>query len=80
MLARLRAPLIVGGGRQLAGLDERADHAAFEQDRQAGAAQTLRERGGQQRNPDAGKHHLSVAELAGAQDGEQLRGGVALRL
>ena len=57
----LRAALIVGRGRQLAGLDERADHPAFEQDRQAGAAQPLRQRGGQERDADAGEYHLPVA-------------------
>ncbi len=76
----LGAALIVGRGRQLARLDEGADHAAFEQDRQAGAAQPLRKRGGQQRNADAGEHHLPVAELPRAQDGEQLRRGVVVRL
>ena len=78
MLAR-RVPLIVGGGRQLARLDECADHAAFEKDRQAGTAQPLRQRGGQKRDTDAREYHLSVLELTSAQDGEQL-GGVALRL
>ena len=59
-----RAALIVGRRRQSAGLDERADHAALEQDRQARTPQALRERRGEERNADSGKHDLAVLEVA----------------
>ncbi len=62
------AALIVGRRRQLARLDERADHAALEQDREPGAAQALRQRRREQRNAHAGKHHLAVPELPRAQN------------
>src|SRR5262245_27185944 len=74
-----RAPLIVGGGRQLAGLDECADHSALEQDRQAGTTQTLREGRREKWDTDAGEDDLPVLELARAQDRQELGGGVALR-
>ena len=51
---------------------------AFEQDREAGTAEALRQRRGQQRDADPGEHHLPVLELARAQDREQLAGGVGL--
>ena len=73
-----RAALLVGRGRQLARLDEGADDAALEQDGQAGTAQALRQRRRQQRDADAGEHHLPVLQLARAQNGEQLACGVGL--
>ena len=63
----LGAALVVGRWRQLAGLDEGADDAALEQDGQPRAVQPLRQRGGEQRNADAGEHHLAVPELPRAQ-------------
>ena len=68
----LGAALLVGGGRQLARLDEGADHAALEQDGEAGAAQALRQRRRQQRDADAGEHDLPVLQLPRAQDRQQL--------
>ena len=75
-----RAALIVGRGRKLAGLDERADDAAFEEDGKPRAAQPLRQGRGQERNADARENDLAVAELARAQDGEQLGGGIVAAL
>ena len=74
----LGAALVVGGRGKLAGFHESPDHAAFEQDRQARAAQPLRERGGQQRNAHPGEHHLPFLELAGAQDGQRFLRIVAI--
>src|SRR6185437_15577098 len=63
-VSALRAPLIVGRWRQLARLDEGADHATLEQNGEARTAQTLSERGGEQRHADARENDLSILELA----------------
>src|SRR5262249_7738829 len=74
------AALVIGRRRQLPWLDKGADDAAFEQDGEAGATQPLGESRGQQWNSHAGKYQLSVAELAWAQHGQQLRRGMDLYL
>src|ERR1700737_527832 len=61
-----RATLIVGRGRQLPRLDERADDAAFEQDGQARAAQALCEGRSEERNADAREYNLAVTRRARA--------------
>ena len=70
----LGAALVVGRRRKLAGLDEGADDAALEQDREARTVQSLRQRRGKQRNADAGEHDLPVLKLARAQDRQHFGG------
>ena len=46
------------------------DDPAFEKDREAGGAQTLRECCREERNTDSGKHHLPVLQLSRAENRE----------
>src|SRR5207245_595228 len=66
-----RAALLVGGGRELAGLDEGADRPALEEDGKAGTMQALREGGGEQWNADPGEDHLAVLQEPPRHDGKQ---------
>ncbi len=74
-----RAALLIGGGRQFPRLDERPDHAPFEQNGETRGVQPLRQGCRQERDPHAREHDLAVTQQPSTHDREQFACRVVCR-